>query len=71
MSERITNWSLALRDHLPSQLEELHAEVESLDREKAEKLALIAEYTDLLTVARRRVVSPQVLQLCDPNLRHA
>lgn len=71
MSERITNWSLALRDHLPDQLEELHAEVQELDRVKAEKLALIAEYTDLLSVARRRVPAPATLQLIDPITRIA
>lgn len=56
MSEaRITNWHLALADHLPDQLAALHTEIEDLDRAKAEKLALIADYTELLSIARRRI----------------
>jgi hypothetical protein len=72
MSEaRITNWSLALADHLPQLLAELNADVEELDRAKADKLALIADYTELLSIARRRVATPSVLQLVDPQLRQA
>ena len=70
MSERITNWSLALRDHLPELIVELRAEVEDLERQKADRLALIADYTELLTIARRRTpVAP--LQLVDPQERIA
>ena len=55
MSEsRISNWCLAISEHIPGEIDELHAEVAELDRRKAEKLALIADYTELLTVARRR-----------------
>lgn len=72
MSEaRITNWHLALSDHLPEQITALHAEVEDLDRAKADKLALIADYSELLSIARRRIPVPSVLQLVDPQQRIA
>ena len=59
MSEgRVENWLLALRDHLPEQIEELRAEVEDLERQKADRMALIHDYTDLLSIARRRQPLP-------------
>lgn len=70
MSEsRISNWCLALSDHLPTELQELRAEVEALDRLKMDKLALIADYTELLSIARRRVPA-EPLTLARPETRY-
>jgi hypothetical protein len=57
----IGNWHAALANNLPDEMDELRAEVADLDRKKADKLSLLADYEELLAIARRRVaVTPAV-----------
>lgn len=58
MSERIGNWHAALANNLPDEMDVLRAEVAELDRKKADKLALLADYEELLAIACRRVPVP-------------
>lgn len=55
MSERIGNWHAALANNLPDEMDLLRAEIVELDRKKADKLALLADYDELLVIARRRM----------------
>ena len=64
MSERsrISNWHRAIAENVPSEIESLLAEVAEFDRQKADRLALIQDYQEMLVIAHRRVASPGVLQ---------
>jgi hypothetical protein len=62
MSERIGNWHAALANNLPDEMDALRVEIVELDRKKADRLALLADYEEFLAIAHRRVASPGVLQ---------
>ena len=69
MSERIGNWHAALANNLPDEMDTLRAEIIELDKRKADKLALLADYEELLAIALRRVSSPVALAPTMPEAR--
>lgn len=69
MSERIGNWHAALANNLPDEMDTLRAEVLDLDKKKADKLALLADYEELLAIARRRIPIPMTIASTLPEPR--
>lgn len=67
MSERIGNWHAALANNLPDEMDTLRAEILDLDKRKADKLALLADYEEMLTIALRRVTQPVALAPSMPS----